>query len=407
MTLDVLGLLAACSYALDCVEAELVHVTNNHSKRVAYMSVCIAKQMGIQEESLQDLAVCALLHDNALTQYIQEELHNDISQIAVTQEVPKLGAHCIWGEKNVAELPFHTDVSDVILYHHENADGSGPFGKKWDEIPLFSRIIHLCDLLDIACRTKKFAEGTWKVAEQFVQNSTGTMFDRECRDAFLRAFSEEQFLSLDRETFEDQLWKMVPRIKQDLDFSQIRSINLDEYKGLPADNDQSYAYFMRHNLFDHVNIKSVNTFIPNGMEADVEKECSRYNAIIRSMGGIDLQLLGIGNNGHIGFNEPSDSFAKETHCVDLTENTIQANARFFSFIEEVPTQAYTTGIKNIMQARHILLIASGEAKADALYEAVYGPITPHVPASILQLHDEVSVVADEAALSRIIKEGLI
>ena len=206
MTLDVLGLLAACSYALDCVEAELVHVTNNHSKRVAYMSVCIAKQMGIQEESLQDLAVCALLHDNALTQYIQEELHNDISQIAVTQEVPKLGAHCIWGEKNVAELPFHTDVSDVILCHHENADGSGPFGKKWDEIPLFSRIIHLCDLLDIACRTKKFAEGTWKVAEQFVQNSTGTMFDRECRDAFLRAFSEEQFLSLDRETFEDQLW---------------------------------------------------------------------------------------------------------------------------------------------------------------------------------------------------------
>lgn len=195
--------------------------------------------------------------------------------------------------------------------------------------------------------------------------------------------------------------------KGDLDFSQIRSINLDEYKGLPADNDQSYAYFMRHNLFDHVNIKSVNTFIPNGMEAYVEKECSRYNAIIRSMGGIDLQLLGIGNNGHIGFNEPSDSFAKETHCVDLTENTIQANARFFSFIEEVPTQAYTTGIKNIMQARHILLIASGEAKADALYEAVYGPITPHVPASILQLHDEVSVVADEAALSRIIKEGLI
>ena len=224
MTLDVLGLLAACSYALDCVEAELVHVTNNHSKRVAYMSVCIAKQMGIQEESLQDLAVCALLHDNALTQYIQEELHNDISQIAVTQEVTKLGAHCIWGEKNVAELPFHTDVSDVILYHHENADGSGPFGKKWDEIPLFSRIIHLCDLLDIACRTKKFAEGTWKVAEQFVQNSTGTMFDRECSDAFLRAFSEEQFLSLDRETFEDQLWKMVPRIKQDLDFSQIKAL---------------------------------------------------------------------------------------------------------------------------------------------------------------------------------------
>ena len=164
---------------------------------------------------------------------------------------------------------------------------------------------------------------------------------------------------------------------------------------------------MQTHLFDHVNIDPANTNVPNGLAEHPEAECERYNQVIRSMGGIDLQLLGIGNNGHIGFNEPSDSFAKETHCVDLTENTIQANARFFSFIEEVPTQAYTTGIKNIMQARHILLIASGEAKADALYEAVYGPITPHVPASILQLHDEVSVVADEAALSRIIKEGLI
>ncbi len=194
MTLDVLGLLAACSYALDCVEAELVHVTNNHSKRVAYMSVCIAKQMGIQEESLQDLAVCALLHDNALTQYIQEELHNDISQIAVTQEVPKLGAHCIWGEKNVAELPFHTDVSDVILYHHENADGSGPFGKNGMKF-LFSRVLFICAICwisPVALKNLRKVHGRW----QFVQNSTGTMFDRECSDAFCVHFQRSSFYHL-------------------------------------------------------------------------------------------------------------------------------------------------------------------------------------------------------------------
>lgn len=195
--------------------------------------------------------------------------------------------------------------------------------------------------------------------------------------------------------------------KGDLDFSEIRSVNLDEYKGLDASNPQSYAYFMRHNLFDSVNIKLENTNIPNGLETDIEKECTRYNNIIKSLGGIDLQLLGIGNNGHIGFNEPGEAFEKETHCVKLTENTIQANARFFSSIDEVPTHAYSTGIKNIMQARSILLIASGEAKAEAMYQALFGPITPTVPASILQLHNNVSIVADEAALSLIIQKNLI
>ena len=187
--------------------------------------------------------------------------------------------------------------------------------------------------------------------------------------------------------------------KGDLDFSQIRSINLDEYKGLPADNDQSYAYFMRHNLFDHVNIKSVNTFIPNGMEADVEKECSRYNAIIRSMGGIDLQLLGIGNNGHIGFNEPSDSFAKETHCVDLTESTINANSRLFDSVDEVPRQAYTMGIGTIMAAKQVLIVVSGEDKAQIVRDAFFGPVTPEVPASILQFHPNAVAIVDEAAFS--------
>lgn len=191
--------------------------------------------------------------------------------------------------------------------------------------------------------------------------------------------------------------------KGDLDFSEIRSVNLDEYKGLAPDNDQSYAYFMRNNLFDHVNIKMENTNIPNGLETDIALECSRYNNVIQSLGGIDLQLLGIGGNGHIGFNEPSDAFESGTHCVKLTDNTIQANARFFETIDEVPKFAYTMGIKNIMQAKSILLVASGASKAEALYRSLFGPITPEVPASILQLHNHVSVVADEEALS-IIKE---
>ena len=147
MLLDVLGLLSACSYALDCVEAELVHVSDKHAKRVAYMSVCMAEQLGISGESLQDLAACALLHDNALTQYIQEELHKDVTNVPQASQV---GIHCTLGEKNIQRLPFHTDVKNVILYHHENANGSGPFGKTWEEVPLFSRIIHLSDLLDRA-----------------------------------------------------------------------------------------------------------------------------------------------------------------------------------------------------------------------------------------------------------------
>ena len=187
--------------------------------------------------------------------------------------------------------------------------------------------------------------------------------------------------------------------KGDLDFSQITSVNLDEYKGLSGDNDQSYRYFMNTNLFDHVNIDKTRTYVPNGLEEDSDKACADYNEIIRSVGGIDIQLLGIGGNGHIGFNEPGEAFEKETHCVDLTESTIKANARFFESMDEVPKQAYTMGIKSIMAAR--------SAKADALYKSLYGPITPNVPASILQLHQDVTVVADEDALSLIKEKGLL
>lgn len=189
--------------------------------------------------------------------------------------------------------------------------------------------------------------------------------------------------------------------KGDLDFSEVRTVNLDEYKGLTRDNDQSYYYFMHENLFDHVNLPVESTHLPNGMEMDSKKECKRYSALIKSMGGIDLQLLGIGHNGHIGFNEPDEAFDSDVHCVNLTESTIEANKRFFASADDVPKQAYTMGIKTIMQAKKILIVASGEDKAQIVHDAFFGPITPKVPASVLQLHNDVTLVADEAALSKV------
>ena len=187
--------------------------------------------------------------------------------------------------------------------------------------------------------------------------------------------------------------------KGDLDFSNVTTINLDEYKGIAPDNEQSYRYFMNKHLFDRINIDKKNTYVPDGLEMDSDKACSDYNRIIRESGGVDLQLLGLGNNGHIGFNEPSDSFAQVTHCVDLTQSTIDANKRFFASEADVPRQAYTMGIGTILQAKKILLVASGEDKAEAVKNTLFGPITPYVPASILQIHPDVTIVADEAALS--------
>lgn len=187
--------------------------------------------------------------------------------------------------------------------------------------------------------------------------------------------------------------------KGDLDFSSVTSVNLDEYKGLAPENDQSYRYFMNTNLFDHVNINKAHTFVPNGLEPDSGKACQEYDAIIENAGGIDLQLLGLGHNGHIGFNEPSETFSKGTNCVDLTESTIEANKRFFESEADVPRQAYTMGIGSIMKAKKILVVVSGKDKAAILKKVVCGPITPEVPASVLQLHPDVTIVADEAALA--------
>ncbi len=181
----------------------------------------------------------------------------------------------------------------------------------------------------------------------------------------------------------------------DLDFSEVTSINLDEYVGLDGTNEQSYRYFMNDNLFKHVNIDINNTFVPNGCTKDTDAECTAYDKRIKEYGGIDLQLLGIGLDGHIGFNEPDEVFIKETHVVDLDESTIKANARFFENEDAVPKKAITMGMLSIMQAKKVLLIANGKAKKEILEKAFFGPITPLVPASILQLHPDLTVIYSE------------
>ena len=266
MELDIVGLVGACSYALDCIEAELVHVTNRHGKRVAYISVCMAERLGIEGSALQDLAICAMLHDNALTQYISEEIQeNNISNIslggstqgdkntvvdsggmsnesediisengmAYSPEIiksivgsihKKIGLHCTYGEQNIKKLPFYTDVSGAVLYHHENADGTGTFGKRWDEIPLFARIIHLCDMVDVMGNSCNFSDESWIRAKEYVCRNRNILFDSECADAFLEVFSEENFVSMSQDRFEDELWKKIPRDKRDCDFETCKGI---------------------------------------------------------------------------------------------------------------------------------------------------------------------------------------
>lgn len=187
--------------------------------------------------------------------------------------------------------------------------------------------------------------------------------------------------------------------EEGLSFSRVTTFNLDEYVGLPPEHPQSYHYYMFHNLFNHIDVKKENIHIPNGMADDLDEECRRYEEAIKEAGGIDLQLLGIGRNGHIGFNEPGSPFNSRTRVVRLTEQTRRDNARFFNSIEEVPTHAITMGIGTIMEARRIILIASGEAKAEAIAKAVKGPRTVEVPASALQEHPDCLFIVDREAAS--------
>lgn len=189
--------------------------------------------------------------------------------------------------------------------------------------------------------------------------------------------------------------------KGDVDFAEVSTYNLDEYRGLSHDDPQSYHYFMRENFFDHINIDLNNTHVPDGSNPDAAAACSEYDKIVAAAGYPDLQLLGIGNNGHIGFNEPDDHFTSATHVVNLTESTIKANTRFFKSESEVPRQAISMGVGTIMSARKILLLALGEAKAQAVRDTVKGHITPRVPASVLQLHPNAIILLDEAAASKL------
>ena len=225
LSIDIVGLLGACSYALDCIEAELVNVSNKHGKRVAYMSVCMAKYWNVESDALQDLAICALLHDNALTQYITEEVQKNPSiDIRDDSLNKKTNLHCIYGEKNIAKIPFKTNVSKVILYHHEQADGRGPFRKVWQETPLFARIIHLADIIDAIANSAEFTQGKWDICCEFLEKQKGKLFDDECVEAFFETVSKDTFISFADGTFESKLWEIVPRKKQIFDWNTCKNI---------------------------------------------------------------------------------------------------------------------------------------------------------------------------------------
>lgn len=191
--------------------------------------------------------------------------------------------------------------------------------------------------------------------------------------------------------------EVINRYKDNISFQNVRTFNLDEYVGLDKSNLNSYRYFMDENLFSHIDIKEENIHIPNGVATDIEKECINYENLLKTTGQMDIMYLGIGHNGHIGFNEPDEFFEPYTHIVKLTEDTIEANKRFFDNIESVPQTAITMGIKTIMSAKKIILLASGESKAEAILKTVKGKITPRVPASILQLHNDVTLIIDKDA----------
>ena len=185
--------------------------------------------------------------------------------------------------------------------------------------------------------------------------------------------------------------------KGDVDFSKVTSFNLDEYYPISPENDQSYRYFMNENLFSKINIDITKTHVPNGMAEDPEKACKEYDESILAAGGIDLQILGIGQNGHIAFNEPADELYEGTHLTGLTESTIKANARFFEKEEDVPTKAVTMGIASIMRARKIIILANGPAKQEIVEKLINGGITTNIPASILKVHPDVTLICDRAA----------
>lgn len=230
---------------------------------------------------------------------------------------------------------------------------------------------------------------------EFIKVKTYEEMSRKAADIILSQISEKKDSVLGLATGSTPVGTYRILSGENADFSLVKTVNLDEYCGLSGDNEQSYRCFMNKNLFNNINIDLKNTYVPNGKSEDEEQECKRYDKIIEGLGGVDLQILGIGVNGHIGFNEPGDSFENHTHIVNLNEQTIKSNSRFFEREEDVPKRAITMGIGSIVSAKKILLLANGEAKKDILHKALYGEITPLVPASILQKHNNLTVIFSE------------
>ena len=268
LSIDIIGLAGACSYALDCIEAELVNIKNKHGKRVAYISICMAEYWKIQGDELQDLAMCALLHDNALTQYISEELKKD-SVIDLKKDLSeeKTNLHCIYGEKNITKLPFKTDVSNVILYHHEHADGTGPFQKKWNEIPLFARIIHLADIIDIIRNSIDSDDNSWDFMCQYLFKNKDSLFDSECVNAFLHVFTKESFMCLSDDSFETKLWEAIPREKLVFDWEMCKDVadffaKIVDYKSSFTSRHsigvaEKAAFFAQYIGYDSINVQKM------------------------------------------------------------------------------------------------------------------------------------------------------
>lgn len=199
--------------------------------------------------------------------------------------------------------------------------------------------------------------------------------------------------------------ELVQQYKEDrIDFSGVTTFNLDEYIGLEADNDQSYAYYMNENLFKHVNVDMENVHIPDGVTDDVEAMCREYDHMIEKSGNMDIQILGIGGNGHIGFNEPDEKLEAGTHLVKLVEETIEANSRFFNSIDDVPKEAVSMGIRNIMHAKKVVLMANGAHKAQAVYDMIFGPVTTNLPASVLQIHNDATIILEKEAATLMLEE---
>ena len=268
LSIDIVGLAGTCSYALDCIEAELVNIKNKHGKRVAYISVCMADYWAIQDDALQDLAMCALLHDNALTQYISEELEkNPVIDLEKDLSEEKTHLHCIYGEKNITKIPFKTDVSNVILYHHEHADGTGPFQKKWQEIPLFARIIHLADTIDIIANSMESDSQRWNFVCQSLLKNKDRLFDSECVNAFIHAFTKESFMCLSDGSFETRLWEIIPRQKQIFDWETCKNVadffaKIVDYKSSITSRHsigvaEKAALFAQYIGFDSINVQKM------------------------------------------------------------------------------------------------------------------------------------------------------